>query len=51
MALSYKFGLLDDEGKVVRWLWFKPSYPHVVMKIKRQRRPPLDLSKVEDAPY
>ena len=44
-----KYGILDDEGKVIRWVWEKPPYPHVVEKIKRKRKPKLDLSNVPDA--
>jgi hypothetical protein len=46
-----KYGLLDDEGSVVRWLWQPPPYPHIVVKIKRQRKPKLDLSRIPDAPF
>jgi len=31
-----KYGILDDEGQVVRWVWEKPPYPHIVQKIKRK---------------
>lgn len=41
-----KYGILDDEGRVVRWVWDKPPYPHIVYKIKK---PKLDLSGVPDA--
>lgn len=44
-----KYGILDDEGNVIRWVWEKPPYPHIVQKIKRQSKPKLDLSKVPDA--
>jgi hypothetical protein len=44
-----KYGILDDEGNVVRWVWYLPPYPHIVQKIKRQRKPKLDLSNVPDA--
>lgn len=44
-----RYGILDDEGKVVRWVWEKPPYPHIVERIKRQRKPKLDLSAVPDA--
>ena len=42
-----KYGILDDEGRVVRWVWDKPPYPHIVQK--RPRKPKLDLSNVPDA--
>jgi hypothetical protein len=44
-----RYGILDDEGKVIRWVWEKPPYPHVVEKIKRQRKKKLDLSNIPDA--
>ena len=46
-----KYGILDDEGLVVRWVWVEPPYPHIVQKIKRQRNPKLDLSNVPEAPF
>jgi len=42
-----KYGILDDEGRVVRWVWFVPPYPHIVQKLPR--KPKLDLSGVPDA--
>jgi hypothetical protein len=44
-----KYGILDDEGKVIRWVWDKPPYPHIVQKIKRKRKPKLDLSNIQEA--
>ena len=44
-----RYGILDDEGNVVRWVWEKPTYPHIVQKIKRQQKKKLDLSNVPDA--
>lgn len=44
-----KYGILDDEGNVIRWVWFAPPYPHVVVKVPRRRKPKLDLSNVPDA--
>ena len=46
-----RYGILDDEGKVVRWVWTMPPYPHIVEKIKRLRKPKTDTSKVPDAPF
>jgi hypothetical protein len=44
-----RYGILDDEGKVVRWVWEKPTYTHVVQKIKRYRKPKIDLSNALEA--
>jgi hypothetical protein len=44
-----KYGILDDEGKVIRWVWIEPLYPHVVVKVKRKLKPKLDLSNVPEA--
>jgi len=44
-----RYGILDDEGKVIRWVWHMPPYPHIVQKTKRQRKPKLDLSKAQEA--
>ena len=42
-----KYGILDDEGKVVRWVFDKPDYPHIVEKIKR--KPKFDPAQCPDA--
>lgn len=44
-----RYGILDDENRVIRWVWFKPPYPHVVEKVKRPRKPKLDFSKCQEA--
>lgn len=44
-----KYGILDDEGQVVRWVWEKPPYPHIAVKVPRKRKKKLDLSNVPDA--
>lgn len=43
-----RYGILDDEGQVVRWVWNKPSahYRYIT-----QRVPTVDLSDIEDAPF
>jgi hypothetical protein len=44
-----RYGILDYEGKVIRWVWSVPPYPHIVEKIKRKRKLKLDLSKAQEA--
>ena len=44
-----KYGILDDEGNVIRWVWHMPPYAHVVVKVKRKRQPKLDLSNAPEA--
>jgi len=39
-----KYGILDEEGSVVRWVWEKPDYPHIVW-----RKPKFDPSGYPDA--
>jgi hypothetical protein len=34
-----RYGILDCDGKVIRWVWDRPAYPHVVEQVKRQRKP------------
>jgi hypothetical protein len=34
-----RYGILDCDGKVIRWVWDRPAYPHVVERVKRQRKP------------
>ena len=44
-----KYGIFDDEGFVVRWVWAVPPYPHVAVKVTRKKKPKLDLSKCQEA--
>lgn len=48
-----KYGLLDDEGELVRWVWERPSeqYRFIVVRVKRERRARVDLSQFEPAPF
>jgi hypothetical protein len=48
-----KYGILDYMGKVVRWVWDKPGdgYQYITVKIKRQRKPRIDLSQLPEAPF
>lgn len=43
-----KYGILDDFGEVVRWVWEKPNkhYQYIVVKLQTEK---LDLSKQEPA--
>jgi hypothetical protein len=46
-----KYGILDDDGRVIRWVWERPSsgYQFVTVKVPRPRKPKLDLSQFPDA--
>jgi hypothetical protein len=46
-----QYGILDDEGAVVRWVWTKPDYPHITRKVPRKRKAKIDLSQFEAAPF
>ena len=46
-----QYGILDDEGVVVRWVWVKPTYPHITRKVPRKRKTKIDLSKFAAAPF
>ena len=48
-----RYGILDYAGKVVRWVWERPAdhYQYITVKIKRTRKPRIDLSQVEEAPF
>jgi hypothetical protein len=46
-----QYGILDCEGVVVRWVWIKPTQPHITRKVPRYRKPKIDLSKFEAAPF
>jgi len=47
--MPLKYGILDDEGNVIRWVWYMPPYAHVVVKVKRKQKPKLDLSNAPEA--
>lgn len=44
-----RYGILDDDGQVIRWVWDKPSacYQYIVKKIPR--KPPIDWNNFEPA--
>jgi len=44
-------GILDDDGVVVRWVWFKPDYPHITRKVPRKRKSKIDLSTFPAATF
>lgn len=46
-----KYGILDDEGGVIRWVWERPSsgYQFITIKVPRKRKPKVDLSAFADA--
>lgn len=48
-----KYGILDEMGAVIRWVWEKPSdaYQYITVKIKRTRKPRIDLSQLPEAPF
>jgi hypothetical protein len=46
-----QYGILDDDGAVVRWVWDKPSYPHTTRKVPKPRKKQIDLSNFEAAPF
>lgn len=46
-----QYGILDDDGVVVRWVWYKPDYPHITRRVPKQRKAPIDLSQFEPAPF
>lgn len=49
MAIQY--GILDCDGEVVRWVWDKPSVPHVTRKEPRARLKRVDYDSLPDAPF
>lgn len=46
-----QYGILDCEGVVVRWVWIKPTQPHITRKVPRYRKPKIDLSQFPEAPF
>lgn len=51
MRSVIQYGILDCDGQVVRWVWEKPSVPHITRKEPRYRKPKFDLSTLPDAPF
>ena len=51
--MNKKYGILDDENKVVRWLDFKPSsnYKFIIVKIPRDIKPKIDWNNFDIAPF
>ena len=48
-----RYGILDDEGKVIRWLDYEPSacYEFVKVRVPRRRKPRIDWATAEEAPF
>jgi len=49
-----RYGILDDIGIVIRWVYDKPSsqYQYITQRIARpKRKPPIDWTNFEAAPY
>lgn len=51
--MNKKYGILDDENKVVRWLDFKPSlnYKFIIVKIPKDIKPKIDWNNFDIAPF
>ena len=46
-----QYGILDDFGEVVQWVWEKPSRPHITRKVPRYRKPKFDISTLPESPF
>ena len=48
-----KYGILDDDGQVIRWVWDRPAdhYQFIVVKVRRERNKKIDLSQFEEATF
>lgn len=48
-----KYGILDDLGHVIRWVFDRPSgdYKFVTVKVKRTRKRSINLSHFIPAPF
>lgn len=50
-----KYGIVDDEGHVIRWTWDRPGpgYEFVEAKVRRERKkkPRIDWANFEPAPF
>jgi hypothetical protein len=44
-----RYGILDDDGQVVRWIWYAPDPTLYRFIIERITKPKLDLSQLEPA--
>lgn len=46
-----QYGILDEEGKVIRWTWDKPSdgYEYVTREVEVVKKPVIDWDNFEPA--
>lgn len=44
-----KYGILDDDGVVIRWVWDKPSDAYKFVVIKVPKKPRIDWNNFEEA--
>lgn len=46
-----RYGILDDDNQVVRWVWYAPDPAVYRFIIQRVVKPKLDLSQFKPAPF
>lgn len=46
-----RYGILDDFGEVLRWVWDKPSSNYKYVTVQVKVAPVIDWSDFEPAPY
>ena len=44
-----RYGILDDEDRVVRWVWYKPGPAYRFITQRLPRRQPIDWTNYEEA--
>lgn len=49
--ILYRYGILDDEGRVIRWVWEKPNAEYQYVTERVTRPPPVDWDNFEEAPF
>ena len=45
-----KFGILDDFGEVIKWVWERPTNrEYITVKVPKPRKPKSNLASLPDA--
>ena len=50
-TLKVKYGVVDDEGNVIRWMCYKPQHDsYIIVKLPRKKRKvEIDWDNIEEA--
>lgn len=47
-----RYGILDDEDRVIRWVWHKPgpAFRFIIQRLPQKQRQPIDWNNFEESP-